>query len=524
MKKRNLHELIFPQALHPIDAERLNGAGQLTVLGANGAGKSTFIDELEILNSPRTFRLSAISAFFPARAEQTGATSISALYRDATLHHSYMRTDAVSELDKTLYLLYADQIDAMFCSNGSSSSRLGRVKRDWEALFPGNRMKVDSQGIRFTTASGADTITANSLSNGEKAALYYLGAVTFAPEDAAVIVDSPTLFIHHSLLGALWNRVERLRPDCTFIYDSIDEDFVSTRTRNATLIIRSYDRLQKAWDYEAVAPGKLDERILARLAGTRRPMLFVEGDAVHSIDIRLYSLIFPAMTVRPLGSCNKVIETVRSLNDQREIHHLRSTGIVDRDRRTEKEVGYLRRKNVMVPEVAEVENIFLLPGVIKVMAARRGRDAGKTVRRISREVLRMFSRHAAEQALQHVRHMVKREVECKIDARFKCITALELHVSNLLGTLQPRRHYERLRAEFSSLLSASDYEGVLRVFNHKPMLSDCGIAQALGYRSKEEYIGAVLDVLKEGGSDARKLSATVKKCLKVPDEHESGNR
>ena len=48
----------------------------------------------------------------------------------------------------------------------------------------------------------------------------------------------------------------------------------------------------------------------------------------------------------------------------------------------------------MVPDVAEVENIFLLPDVVKVMAERRGRDYGKIMRRLERDVVRMFRRHA----------------------------------------------------------------------------------------------------------------------------------
>ena len=59
------------------------------------------------------------------------------------------------------------------------------------------------------------------------------------------------------------------------------------------------------------------------------------------------------------------------------MHHLESRGVVDRDRRTDPEVDYLRRKSVMVPDVAEVENLFLLEGVIKAMAKRRRRNPDK---------------------------------------------------------------------------------------------------------------------------------------------------
>ena len=78
-----------------------------------------------------------------------------------------------------------------------------------------------------------------------------------------------------------------------------------------------------------------------------------------------------------LGSCDKVIESTRTFADLQSYHYVKSGGIVDRDRRTAQEVEYLRRKHILVPEVAEIENLFLLEDVIKIMAARQGRNPDK---------------------------------------------------------------------------------------------------------------------------------------------------
>ena len=83
--------------------------------------------------------------------------------------------------------------------------------------------------------------------------------------------------------------------------------------------------------------------------GSRKPVLFIEGDGIHSIDARLYPLLFKDYSVKSLGSCNKVIEATRTFND---LTGFDSRGIVDRDRRDDKEVAYLRGKRIMVPEVA----------------------------------------------------------------------------------------------------------------------------------------------------------------------------
>lgn len=500
---------------------------QFTIIGANGAGKSRFMDEMTALCGDRAYCLSALSAFFPEREESTLPGSIDTLYRQAIRQQSYMRTDAVSELDKLTYMLFADELESLLDMKEEASRKGNKaavrptkfdiIKRHWERIFPGNRITRRKGHLLFTTASGGDEISSGKLSQGEKAVLYYLGAVQYAPPKAVIFIDSPTLFVHPSILGNLWNSIEELRPDCIFVYNSVDVDFVSTRTRNTCIWVKRFDSDRRAWDYEVIDSRSNIEDLVVELAGTRKPVLFIEGDERHSIDARLYRLVFPDRTVRPLGSCNKVIETTRSFNDLKGMHNIRSMGIVDRDRRTETEVGYLRRKNIMVPEVAEIENIFLLPDVIKVMARVRGRDGEKILRRVRHEVIRSFKSRAEEQALQHVRHKVKRDVECKIDARFACITALETHLRSLVVQLQPRRHYNRLREEFAAMVRDGDYEGILRVFNHKPMLADSGVHQMLGYHSKEDYISGVLETLKSPGKESEHLRNVVKYCLKYKE-------
>ena len=106
-------------------------------------------------------------------------------------------------------------------------------------------------------------------------------------------------------------------------------------------------------------------------------MLFIEGDSRHSYDARLYPAVFPECTVKPLGSCERVIEATRSFNAVQSFHNLAARGIVDRDRRTDSEVAYLRRRGVLVPDVAEIENLFLLEDVVKTVAGANGRDPEK---------------------------------------------------------------------------------------------------------------------------------------------------
>lgn len=498
---------------------------QISLVGAPGAGKTRFMLELTRLCGDRAYTLSALGAEFP-RGGEAEPGSIDALFNEAVRMRPYMRTDAASQIDKLAYMLIADELDYLMevkekdlAGKPGARSRLKTTRLDclrslWERVFPGNRIIAKGGALTFATESGDDLIPASRLSHGERAALYYIAGVLYAMPDAVIFIDNPSLFLHPSNLNSLWNAIEELRPDCTFVYDSVDMDFVSSRTHNVCVWIKSYDSSQRAWDYEILTSSEqVSDDLFVDLIGTRKPILFIEGDAQHSIDAKLYTLVFTDYTVRPLGSCNKVIETVRSFSDLNAFHHLDCHGIVDRDRRSDQEVGYLRRKNIFVPEVAEVENIFLLEDVISTMAMIRKRSPERVVAEVRRKVMKMFAENFEQQALQHVRHKVKREVECKIDARFTCITAMETHLKGLVTKLRPRDNYNALRTEFSSYIDNEDYAAVLKVFNHKPMLANCGVATMLGYPSADAYISGVLSVMKGFAPEGNALRMAIKGCF-----------
>ena len=507
----------------------LPASSQVSIIGANGAGKTRFMHDLVERCGDKAYCLSAIGAFYPERTPSKRPGSIDMLYASAVKAKPYLNNDALSELDKLAHLLIADEISELMHLKAveragirlshRSRTKLDRVVDLWERIFPGNHILSEAGTLLFSNECDDDAITSSRLSQGEKAVLYYVAAVLYAMPEAVIFIDSPSHFMHPAMLRNLWNAIEELRPDCRFVYNTVDMDFVSSRTENACIWIKSFDAKNREWDYEVLDSGKLSEELFLDIIGTRKPVLFIEGDATHSIDGKLYPLVFTEYTVKPLGSCNKVIESTRSFNDLKYMHHLDSHGIVDRDRRTDAEVEYLRNKRIFVPEVAEVENIFLLEDVVKTMARRRGRDPQRVAAKVRKAVMDMFRRQFDQQALLHVRHKVKRDVECRVDARFTCITALETHLRSLVDKLQPREHYNRLRKEFREMIDTDDYPGVLRVFNHKPMLSDCNVAQLLGYKRKEDYIAGVIGTLKGSGKDASQMRDAIKRCFGLrPDE------
>lgn len=492
-----------------LDTEPLR---HIVVIGANGAGKTRFADRLAADLGPAAFRLSALKALYTTQPSKPLPGSIGDLYSKATSGTSMLRPDLVTEFDRLLALLINEEILSLLShkfsgpsetSHKDSATRLERVISEWQRVFPDNKILVDNGRMLFNRAAqpgeeAGDNYAASRLSDGEKTVLYYLGAVTYAPRGGVIIVDSPAMFLHPSSTASLWNSIETLRPDCTFIYLTHDLQFASTRGQGCTVWVKSCDPARGTWDYDFLTStdGISDEVYLA-IIGARKPVLFIEGDGVHSIDARLYPLIFNDYTVKSLGGCDRVIEATRTFNSLRSFHNLNAFGIVDRDRRDEGEVAYLHRKQVFVPDVAEIENIFMLEGVIRTMARLNHRDPDAAFAKVKRNILHLFEADLRSQALQHTRHRMKKGVEHRIDGRFANINQLEAHIAALGAELRPRQVYEDLCREFRRYLRDGDYAAVLRVYNRKTMLSESHVASLVGLRrdDKDVYISTVLNIL-----------------------------
>lgn len=515
---------------------RLNGAPlhidtdispNLTVIGANGAGKTRFASALAAELGAEAFHLSALRALYDRDHEDNTPGSIDTLYREAIRGAGIMRTDLRGEFDRLLALMLNEEmlvlVDHKYRTGRRKGgrapvTRLEEVIRSWERVYPDNKVLIESGRLLFSRDDNADTYAAAKLSDGEKAVLYYLGAVSYAPEGATIFVDSPGMFLHPSSICSLWDTIEQSRPDCTFIYITHDLQFASSRSGGQTVWVKGFDPARMAWDYDFLSEsdGLTDEVVMAIL-GARKPVLFIEGDGINSIDAKLYPLIFNDYTVKSLGGCDRVIESTRTFNSLRSFHNLEAFGIVDRDRRDDGEVSYLRRKQVFVPEVAEVENIFMLEDVIRAMARVGKRRPDLVATKVKTAIFKLFEQDLRQQALQHTRHRVKKAVEHRIDGRFANIGQLESHIGDLVREIDPRGIYDELCREFATLLRDRDYAGILKVYNRKTMISESHVARLCGLRhdSKDAFIGAVIDTLRRDHPEATAIRKAVKEVFGI---------
>ena len=256
----------------------------------------------------------------------------------------------------------------------------------------------------------------------------------------------------------------------------------SGKTTLAHILAKKIDR--PFYNISAINAGVKDVRDViakategANLFQAAKPILFIEGTNSNSIDNRLYPLIFPDYMVKPMGGCQKVIETTKAFRQLQDFHTLESIGIVDRDRRTRKEIDYLREQHIFVPDVAEVENLLMLEPVIKTVAKRLMKDPEQVFDQVKENVVKLFEKDLESQVILHAKHRVRKKLETAVDRKITTVEQLTEHVESIRFNVHVDQIYCGIKDKFTQYIEAGDYKKILLVYNQKGMLpqSRCAV-------------------------------------------------
>lgn len=520
-------ELTLPTKLHADEPVKLN-ARVVVVIGANGIGKSSFGRDILERYPERAEKISGLRALFIESEEPSataGGEEGNEFARLQSMIKERLFMPRLSEYEKLILHLQNEEFEAAvnYKEAGKTQpglppplTKLDRIQTIWEKMFPHNRLVRKSGFIELTSTlrAGSDSYTAGRMSDSEKLVFYLVGAILRARPGAILVIEEPETLLHNLIKTQLWDEIEAMRPDCTYIYLTHDIDFAASRADSKRIWIRSFDADVHAWDYEVLLSNDgFPEGVYMELLGSRKPILFIEGTDANSIDSRLYPLIFPDYMVKPMGGCQKVIETTKAFSQLKDFHLLESKGIVDRDRRTEGEIAYLRQQHIYVPEVAEVENLLMLEPVVKTVARRLMKDADEVFRQVKEQVTRLFEKDLEAQVILHAKHQVRKRLETTVDRKIASVEQLAEHVESIRRHIDVEAIYRSIKAEFAGYVETADYPSILRVYNQKGMLPQSRLCKLCGISGKESYLNLILSILKENQADAETIRQAIKESL-----------
>lgn len=506
---------------------------QLVIIGANGAGKTRFGSRIEELYIGQTHRVSAQKSLtFPSHVSPTSRDRAETAFKFGNYYDHFknesqyegqkinarwggnQNTTLLNDFDKLLILLHTEEYeDSLSYKEGriaKPTTKLDRLQRIWESVLP-HRKLVKSAGVieTFPTGQLARKYNASEMSDGERVIFYLIGEVICAAPNSIIIIDEPEMHIHKSLIKTLFDLIEIERPDCSFVYLTHDIDFAFTRHNAIKIWAKSYEG-SSIWDYEILNETMpIPEQLYLEVLGSRKPVIFLEGES-SSIDYEIYEQVYTDHTLKPLGGCEKVIQSVKAFNEQKGFHHIESLGIIDRDRRQHDDLIKLNTKSIWVLDVAEAENLLLIENIVKAIAKHMGRDPESIFNQVKQNLIAFFATQLDAQILLHFKELLRRDLISLTNFSTKNIADVITEVDGLYSAVDKQKLFNKVKAEFDAVVATNDYDVVLRLFNLKnALIPNSKVCELTGIKNKEDYLKLVITLLKKKDS----VSADIRNAI-----------
>lgn len=371
---------------------------------------------------------------------------------------------------------------------------LDKLQEIWNEIFPQRKLAYSDTKFSAILQKNDATIRYPSpqMSDGERAVLYLAAQVLCVPSGKKLIIDEPEVHLHRSIMNRLWFTLEKYRRDCLFIYITHDTQFASSHGDTDKFWVKEYDG--RNWLIEKIDATDLPEELLLDILGSRKNVLFVEGEK-NSYDTQLYSILYPNYYVIACGGCSQVITRTKAFKDSPALHHCSVYGIIDRDYRSDYEIEKYKESSIFTIDVAEVENLFLVEELIRLMAAHMGKDPAAVFAEVKKFVIRQrFSGQIQKQICQSVVAHLKYQLSSA-----ELSKKSEEDAKNSLDSIIATLDYDKTKAEqeskFREALDSDEYKRVLRVFNEKAIVTSIG--HYFGIENKQ-YCNTVLALLRGG--------------------------
>jgi len=504
---------------HPPGSSAVSTNKTIVIIGANGSGKTRLGSWIEF-SSPQNAKVHRVGAQRSLQmASSVSTSSIEMAESDFLYGYAGSKTGGLGNRDhkvglrwgnepntgllndfhKLLVYLFSEDYEASTKYRQKSKlgglwvnppdTKLDIVKRIWEGVLPHRELILGGGKVEVSPKGQPEKkYAAGSMSDGERVAFYLIGQCLSAPKDAIIVIDEPEVHLHRIIQTALWNAIEAEREDCKFVYMTHDLDFAASKTDAKKVWLSSYDGQNWEWQ-EIPDDADIPEDVLLSVLGSRKPILFIEGEK-GSLDQIIFSYLYKNFTIVPCGGCDRVLSSTASFGSMKHLHNLECKGIIDRDYRTDEAVEYLRHKGTLVLNLSEVENLLLVEDVIRTVAAylQREAEADQLMEKVKSLVFSEMTRNRSK--------LVSSIASFKIEALLKQFdnkvigkeeigksiakTAASINVDNI---------YDTVDAEIIAIISTRNYPQAIKIYNNKGLIFN--VAKIFGMDGK-----AFLDFLK----------------------------
>ncbi|MDU6410899.1 MAG: DUF4435 domain-containing protein [Yersiniaceae bacterium] len=487
------------------DHEEIDCIDSIIILGANGSGKSRLGAWLE-MQGPQKEKVHRITAqrslVFPAKTSPIGLkaatdsfhwSEIPSNWDEQTFQQNKLsmrsqrrygiavngaENSPLSDFTELMVLLFSENYAGLqenedtYRRTGNLApppiSKLRKLQDIWEGILPHRKLKFDASDVYvYPTGDESTTYNAKALSDGERVIFYMIGQVLCSAENAIILIDEPEIHLHKAIQDKLWKTLEEARSDCLFVYLTHDLDFASSRYSAIKIFMRAFDGVNFNWQ---VMPDDnfLPDHLLLELVGNRKPVIFVEGNG-DSHDLEIFKLTYPQHLVKPVGGCSEVIQATKAFRNLNGLHQLNCFGIIDRDYLSDGQIEAYARNGVYTLKVAEIENLFLVPELIKAVADQLMLDKEETFEKVKNFVIDSFKRELKNNSLNFTKHRLALLLG-SYSSNSNDINVFESDFLQYISEIDIPTLYNEAVTYGQQQIESGNYIEILRIYNKKDLI------------------------------------------------------
>lgn len=509
-------KVVLPNRVGIGPNETIKNENNIVIIGANGAGKTRLgswiertlqknetvhrISAQRVLNIPdyalvRTLEQAEKSLLF-GRDDEYGRVD----YKWGSRWGDNPEIFMLNDFDKLLSTLFArtTKRDSEHAKETKEKqiyiavpdAPIDTIIRLWKDIMPQREINFNDGKVMATKVGQAE-YHGKQMSDGERVALYLIGQCLCAPENSIIIIDEPEIHLHKSLMAKLWDKIEEVCSTKLLVYITHDLDFASSRKEANKLRIKSYNG-NSSWLWENVPEvEEIPENLTLEIIGNRKNIIFSEGEK-GSYDLIIYQLIYEEYHIVPRGSCEKVIESTKAMRASPSLHHLAAFGIIDSDYRTQEEIDILKSAGIVTLNVAEIENLFCLEPLIRVVANHLHLEPDLMVTEVTSFIIQALKDEYEVQ----ITNRAEREIQFRLNV-FNKLNHSEkgLHdgMSSILANVDIGTIYLQSKKIYDEAIAQNNLNSALKIYNRKNLSKR--IAGIFGLKDGE-YVNIILRILK----------------------------
>ncbi|TNC81308.1 MAG: hypothetical protein C9356_09395 [Oleiphilus sp.] len=483
------------------------------MVGPNGTGKSTLMHQFNTQNSGKVRRITAHRQIWlnsdsvdltPASRQQM---EMNITNQDRQEQSRYKDDYAHQRSQATIFdLIDYENVDARRIAEAVRAGRTEEVAALAREQAPISKMNdilrisnlhfqvdVDQGSKLIAVRDGYDPYSIAQLSDGERNALLIIANVLTAPENTLILLDEPERHLHRSIVSPLISTLLSYRSDCALVVSTHDITLPHDQGKSGALLLREYSHQPKQWNADHIeCVEEMDEDTALAILGSRRLLLFVEGNS-SSLDLQLYQILYPNVSIKPLGNCVDVERVVSGIRASEHNHWISAFGIVDRDNRSDEECEQLHGTGIIPLDQYSVESLYYQPLVTKAVLQRMATvndiDIDATIAEITDAVIQAVTEHKDRMAARLVERSVKEH------AYRECPDWRQILGGNVEVSFSTAQILQEENDLISALIDNKDVERLISRYPLRETPALESIARKSLFPSREKYEQAVRKML-----------------------------